>query len=223
MTEPAIKLRRTESRRTAARTSPAALLKTDDAFATTMLALAADAFGPECFQWTRSTLEDELCRKFGSAPSRSSLDRLMAAILVQTTNFFWRRTKTFVDIANVLGGARFDPTVVDPVTVAEAGWAVMEATLIHPHDDDPDEQPDEELVAFLEHLCRHEGYSVPPKVLTTVGVRGLSDSTHRAAGRQRADELDKLLADEMHELLDQLAGLSLEHGNASAAVAKLMG
>lgn len=209
-----------------ARTSPPPRpvdLASAEMFGASMLLLAADAFpdpGDEWWSWLEETLAEELGRVYKARPSDGNMDRLMAAIVVQTTDFFWASPAHFVNVANALAGSQADPGVFDPATVLESAWAVTEAFLI-----EPPAQVSDGVVAYLEEVCREEGYAVPPAALAAAGVRGADpaklDPEAARAARERAAEADRAVREELDEWIDQIASLPLRTANAARAADRL--
>src|SRR4051812_19317451 len=91
-------------------TSPDALrqlLRDPDTFATTLLVLFVDRYGMEAMEWHPRAIAAQLADDFGVAVPAFTLDKLMAAITVLTTDYFYKNLSRFIDLCNVLSGDSF--------------------------------------------------------------------------------------------------------------------
>lgn len=208
------------------------LVTAEDTFGAVIYLWALAELGPQFVDWhpaaIRKTAEERLRRELPDA----NFDRLMACVVIDTTDLFWTLARSFVDVANVLSGAEFDPTVFDPADVHESAWAVVEAHLIDP----PDEGQgfSKEVKTYLAVLLKAEGYTRLPDVFRMVEgfetrrvedlVDGESDPVREAAvagDTKKLLDLEEFLADGLRRLAGQLLALPLAPDARKRIVARL--
>jgi hypothetical protein len=147
-----------------------------DTFATPLFAGALAVFGQAMLPhkdedgteqpgWSAETLLLELEDLLNCNVPQVSLDKIMAAIVITTTDRFYSSVEDFIAIANTLRGSVFDPTVFDPATTEECAWAVAEATLLWP---DAELQFASGIVTYIQKVLEFEGYQQVPKSLSAV-------------------------------------------------------
>lgn len=202
------------------------MLTSEDTYATVLLVFFVDRYGMEALDWHPGAIKLQLQQDFGVQLSKSTLDRLMAAIAVVTTNAFFRDTPQFIELCNVLAGDDFDPTVFEPADSAEMAWAVAEAMLLFPPEDP---MPfSDEIRGYVGKVLKDEGYVRPPKILRfatdadfveQIKYDFTSDPEMFQAiyknQSEKADEIDVLVMDNLQELLTQLTSLPLHNGDTS--------
>lgn len=98
-------------------------------FATSLLALAIDDFGTECFEWEPQTIRSEIVTHYKVTVPQVNMDKLLAMITVMNTDLFYTSVETFTHVANALNGDTVDFRMWDPPDPAEAAWAITEVTL----------------------------------------------------------------------------------------------
>lgn len=214
----------------------AQFLTTDEAYATTMLVLCWDAFahmpgterGDEWMQWHPGAMRRNIDETFGTKVSTGNFDRLMAAISVLTSDDFFQDVKAFIPLANVLAGSEFAPDEFDPADSAECAWAVSEALLINPPEDDDKPTFCDEIRRYIGYVLRDEGYITPPDVLR-IAIDGdfsakvtydfgddpiMFGAIHQVQTGKTA-EIESVIREQLLELAEQLQSLPLKHGNTS--------
>ena len=205
------------------------VLADPETYATTLLAMVADLYGTELFQWHPTTIRLQLSQDIGPV-DKQALDKLMAGISLVTSNEFYRRLPYFVQVCNILSGDDFDPTLFDPADVMECAWGVTEATLISPVEDG--ERPDDEIVAYVRQMLDIEGYVRVPAILRRFAGVGDAQSLDYADDPEmfqalvetqtaKAQEVDDIVHESLSDLLGQLTALPLRTGDASSVIENL--
>lgn len=217
------------SRRQSRREHLQQLLTSDGVYGTTLLVYLIDRYGTEALEWHPKTLRDELSQSIGATLPKYALDRLMAAIAVVTSNFFYKSLPRFLTLANVLAGDDFDPSVVDLVDVDDAAWAVTEAVMLAPPEEgEPAPTFDQEIKGYLERKLLQEGFVRPPEVLKDIVGRDFVDRLRFNFGEEpamfqamyqaqedKANEVDSIISENLAELVGQLESLPLDEGDVS--------
>lgn len=201
-----------------------ALFTDEDAYGTTLLVLALDGLGMECLEWHPMTLRTELETQFGCRMSDANFDKLMAALTIVTTDLFFRDVPRFIQLANALVGDSFDPTVFDPADSLECAWAITEALLLSPPEE---EEPfSDDVRAYVAFVLKNEGYVTPPDILKIALDADFSaqvqydfaDDPEMFQGiyevqQGKTAEVETVIRDSLTELLGQLQTLPLQQGN----------
>jgi len=144
------------------------LIQSDEVFASTLLLLAVDRFGPEIVDeggscLTPETLRHEFLAQFGCALPDDNLGKLMAAFSVLTSDALYRGLPSFLFTVHGLLGDGTDWSYAEPIDAEDLAWAVMEAMLLWP----PEEGDlfDPQIVAYCRASMKREGLMSPPAVL----------------------------------------------------------
>lgn len=202
-----------------------------DTFATSLLVLAIDHYGTEIIDWLPVTLQAEIEEDFDVELPQANLDRLMAGLVLLSTDTFYKSLPDFVAICNVLSGDLYDPAQWDPADASEVAWGITEAALISPPDDDPPFMP--EITGYIERVLDQEGILSTPGVLRTI-VRESRDvypddfsddpGLYQAVlqfSYMKTEEINRLVHDRLMALTDQLQSLPLRHGDTAPIVQRL--
>lgn len=209
-----------------------------NSFATTLLTLFIDTYGTEAFDWDPKTIESEIESDYGIKLPRSIFDRLMAAISIVATDGFFQSLPDFINLCNVLSGDSFDPTVFDPADAGECAWAMTEALMLSPPDDNEEEPFNQEIVDYISEVLKSEGILTPPDILK-VGLRkdykeivekvryDFSDDPEMFQAifeteKGKTEDINDLVKARLAALVQQLEKLPLANGDASGAAKKLM-
>lgn len=200
------------------------VLRSEDTYATTLLIVFLDQFGIEALDWSPETIKLELQDEFQTEISSSTLDRLMAAITVVTTDDFYRRLPYFIQLCNVLSGDDLDLATFDPADASEIAWGMTEALLLFPPEDSNPFSA--EIQHYIGQVVSAEGIVNPPDVLAiglqeTKTVDPIGDyaddpemySALYAGDQERVNEIKEMLQDNLRELFSQLKSLPLREGN----------
>lgn len=207
-------------------------LKDRETYATVLLVIALDTFGPDCLTWTRETIQAEFLDDWNIVLPPVNLDKIMAAISILTTDLFFKNLSHFIQICNVLCGDTFDPFEFDPATVAEMAWGITEALLLFPPDED--EPFSDDIRYYIGARLQYEGMAKPPSILRIARHdKDLSDALDEYAdqpefqaqvrgGRiDRSAQIDKSVKENIQDLLDKVQSLPLTNGDAKKAVDEL--
>lgn len=221
-----------------------ALLLAEETYAFVLLCLVLDAYPPAgtddpedqgVLGWSPQNIRMQLEKDFALKLPQITLDKIMAAIEVLTSNRFYKDVRTFLDVCNIFAGDEFDPTTFNPADPGEVLWGVTEACVIYPPNQDPeDTEFSEEVRGYIGETLQTEGITDPPDVLR-LGLR--SDVANRIRSEYADDpemyaaiwqeqqgkqsELADMLRRNLAEMAMQLQLLHLEHGKTEAVLAQL--
>jgi len=205
--------------------NPAKIFSDPDAFGTSLLVactqvLAGKDEDPLGFlQWDPETiwLEVNVLEKM----PQHNFNKLMAAIRLVVSDEFRVSLPTFVETCNILFDGRHDPRVFDPATADEIAWALVEATLLWPPDDE-DGEFHSEIQAYIEEMVKREGLVSPPdsvllavpemKDQWAVVQEAFSDDPEmfgavQGANREKVSDINEMVLERLQLLLQQLAGM----------------
>lgn len=213
------------------------ILTSEDTYATTMLLLAVDQWPPNpddeiqeplCFQWTPQTLRYEIEQTWDVQLPQENLDKLMAAISIVKTDFFFKDEDRFIKLCNILSGSSFDPTVFDPADSVECAWGITEALLLSPPDEDDPEPFSDNVRRYVGFVLREEGYVTAPDILRIALDADFSaqvtynwaDDPEMFQGiyavqQDKTKEVEEIIKGSLLELLGQLKALPLQHGDTA--------
>jgi hypothetical protein len=107
-----------------------------ETFASVLLTLFIDKFGTEGLQWDPATIAMEIEEDFHVELPQQSMDKLMVAIQLLTTDRFFKSLPDFINFCNILDGDTYNPDMWDPADAEEVAWGITEALLISPPDDE---------------------------------------------------------------------------------------
>jgi hypothetical protein len=138
-----------------------------EAFATTLLALAIDEFGTECFEWEPETIRLEISDLYNVEIPGVNMDKLLGLMTAMSTDLFYRSVETFTHVANALNGSEANFQLWDPVEADEAAWAISE---IYLNDPPPrgktlTELYSEDVRRYLGVILEEEAIITPPDLL----------------------------------------------------------
>lgn len=148
----------------------------------------------------------------------------MAAICILTSDDFYKNLPRFIQLCNVLADDTFNPLVFDPADSFEMAWAITEAMLLSPPEED--EPFTDEIRYYIGHMLSEEGVVNPPDVLR-IAIQDVSiedplagdteDPTMYAAfyesQRSKSEEITAMLKQQINELFEQLQSLVLSEGD----------
>jgi len=212
------------------------LLNTDTP-ATVLLVLASDLLGPELLTWDPETIRMELEEAAGCKVSTASLNKLMAAIEIVTTDSFYRDLPSFIRLCNALYNGTLGLDTWDPADASEVAWGITEALLLWPPAPQEEEPFDHKIVEYIGHALKDEGIMQPPDVLQLgllpediwSKVQGaFSDDPTMFAmiyqvEKAKTDEINKMVKERLRLLLTLLDELTLDTGDAKSSVQKMLG
>lgn len=155
------------------------MLENEDAFATSLLAIALDEYGTDVLSWDPETLWMELAEDFSARIPRVNKDKLQALITCYTTNLFFVSLEFFITTCNVLSGAEANFSKFDPADSEEIIWAVYEIMLNTSIDRDKNDKEDyhfsHEIRRYMGIALENDGVFDPPDVLR---VAEMTDRTN---------------------------------------------
>jgi len=204
----------------------------DESYGSTLLVMLVDAYGPDALEWHPQTIKMQVKDDFDVELPQSLCDRLMAAIAVVTTNYFYADLKRFCYICEALSGNEIDPDVFDPPDVKECAWGLSEGVLLNPPDDG--ETFAEDIQHYLASILEAEGFIRPPRIFRHIlgdsfreqMVMDFSDDKDLAAAvwkmqEQKTQEVDDMVRDGMRDLVMQISSLPLRTGDARDLVKRM--
>lgn len=205
-----------------------------EATATTLAVLFLDRFGTAGLEWDPETVAEEVEDEEGVALPVPNRDRLLAAITVLTTDFFYHDVRAFETLCNVLCGSTFDPHVWDPAEAAECAWGITEVLLLETLVFGPPDEPgpfSPAVTAYVREATRRAGIADPPDVLAVGGrpARAAADYSDdpplaaemAAASAGRAAAVTAVVRGRLGMLIDQLEELPLSSGTATEVASQL--
>jgi len=203
-----------------------------ESYATTLLVLFVDRYGTEGLEWHPETIAMQVGQDFAVEVPRVNMDRLLAAITLVTTDYFYKRLSVFNDTCNVLSGDDFNPGVYQPADAADCAWGTTEALLICPPDE---EEPfTDEIRHYVGRILRAEGYVQAPDILRIALDADLSDQVRdtfaddpemfqalHESQTAKTQECEQLIRENLERLLTQIEQLPLVTGSADQLRDKL--
>lgn len=210
-----------------------ALLLTEETFSLVLLLLVVDMYGAEVFNWAPETIRRELEEDFRIKLPKVSLDKVMAAVTLVTTNYFSKDVTKFIEICNILAGDDFEPSEFEPADAAEILHGVSEAALIWPFDDESsDFSP--EVREYVAQVLKAEGITHPFDVLRIASESdteaiinsefsddpAMFSAIYESQNSKRKDMLD-VLRSNMSALRQQLELLPLRNGEKGSTLKRL--
>jgi hypothetical protein len=210
------------------------LWKSPDTFASVLLAAYLDRFGTEALDWDPTTATLEIEDEFDVDLPQESLDKLMVAIQILTTDRFYRNLPDFIAFCNVLSGDEYRPDMWDPADAEEVAWGITEALVIYPPEDDDLEPFNEEIRTYIGSVLDAEGIINPPDILrialrqarVSPSVEDFSDDPTMFNAvydleEGKKEDINRAIITRTQMLSDQFSQLQLVNGKTDA-VAKLL-
>jgi hypothetical protein len=205
----------------------AGLARSEEVFASTLLAAAIDLFGTEVYDdagqlRAPGTFALEFQQRLGFPLPEENLGKLIAAFAVVTSDALYRNLRSFLCTVHGLLGDGTDWSYAEPVDTDDLAWALTEAFLLWPPFPEDEESGtfDAETTAWCRALMKREGLLFPPAVL----VFAKDENQALAAGQfdddillgqtERTEEINALVEQQQQALYAQLA--SLEIGQVTA-------
>lgn len=205
-----------------------------ETFATVLLTLFLDRFGTEALEWDPSTIALEIEEEFDVHLSQMSLDKLMTAIHVLTTDRFFKSLPDFIAFCNVFGGDTYNPGVFDPADAEDVAWGITEAMLIAPPEDNEPEPFSDEIRGYIGGVLDKEGIINAPDVLRIAlrkarispSIGDFSDDPEMFSAiydveAGKTEDINQTIKTKTQILAAQLAALQLTNGTTKQ-VAKML-
>lgn len=205
-----------------------------ETFATVLLTLFLDKFGMEALEWDPATIALEIEEEFNVDLPQLSLDRLLVAIQILTTDRFYKNLPDFIAFCNTLDGDEFNPHTFDPADAEEVAWGITEALMLSPPDEDDKEPFSDEIRSYIGAVLDKEGLINAPDVLKIAlrsarispSIEDFSDdpemfSAVYALEEGKNEDINQAIKLKLQLLIAQLGALNLENGNTAEVVAML--
>lgn len=189
-------------------------------FSSSLVALFIDAYTTEAIEWHPAAIRLQLEEDVSVRIPQVTLDRLMAGLVILSTNTFYQNLPTFVHICNVMSGDELDAETFDPADPLEMAWSVTEAMMLYP-DVGPDPFSDE-IKAYMGATLDQYGYSKPPRSLGmatslpsgVIDIESVEDDpvmmqAYLKTQVDKSREVDLIVEDSIGRLTDQLASLPI--------------
>lgn len=211
------------------------LLAAEETYATPLILLLLDQYGTESLSWSPATIRMELEQDFQLKLPKLTLDKIMAATTILTTNYFYKDVTRFVEICNILAGDDFQPDEFEPADAAEMLIGITEALLLYPPNGDPeDTEFSAEIQEYIKQILREEGILKPFDVLkfamsddsaSKVDADYADDPEMYSAiyqmQQEKTGDLRTIYLENMQALMDQLRVLPLRNGSTEVVVRQL--
>ena len=207
------------------------LLRDDDAFATSLLAVCLDKYGTDVFEWDPKTLRLSVEEDFGVDLPPINGDKLQSLILVYTTDLPYVSVEAFNHVCNVLSGSEANFRMWDVLSPEEAIWGMYEMSLNVAIDLGPSERPPEyshEVRRYLGVILKNDGIFEPPDILRIAEMEDSDKDIEQwaddpvmfnaAFDKQRTEKarLLEFVGTRLLELLQELNGLPLHDRDAES-------
>lgn len=211
-------------------------LGADETYATVLLLIVADTYGQEALEWSPTTLRMQLEEDFSVKLPSGNLDKIMAAITVVTTNYFYQDPTRFVELCNVFSGDDAEHDEFDPADVSEILWGISESFLLWPPeegDDSYDTKFSAEILEYIRQTLTEEGFLKAPDVL---GVSGLDETSFvrdtwsddpemyqaiHELHQHKMQDMKFFLHSNFRDLHQQLEALPMEEGDKAALMKRV--
>lgn len=211
------------------------LLLANESFATPLILLCLDKYGMDLLEWAPETIRMELEADFQLKLPAASLDKIMAAVTILTTNYFYKDVTRFIDLCNILAGDTFQPDTFDPADLSEMLLGITEAMLLWPpNDDKEDTEFSAEIREYISQVLGLEGILKPFDVLqlafsgdqaAKVDAAYSDDPEMYSAiyktQQSKTGELRSVYLENMSDLAMQLELLPLQHGTTEGVAQQL--
>lgn len=205
-----------------------------ETFGSVLLTLFLDRFGTEALEWDPATVAMEIEEEFDVDLPQLTLDRLMVAIQILTTDRFFKNLPDFITFCNVLDGDIYNPDTFDPADAEEVAWGITEALLISPPDDEDPEPFTDEIRAYIGATLDREGIINAPDILR-IALRAARVSPNMEefsddpmmfnaiydveAGK--TEDINESIRLKTRLLVAQLSALQLTNGNTDTVIKML--
>lgn len=208
--------------------------RSPETFASVLLAAYLDAFGTEALDWDPTTATLEIEQEFDVDLPQGSLDKLMVAVQLLTTDKFYRGLPDFITFCNVLSGDEYRPDMWDPADAEEVAWGITEAMIIYPPEDNELEPFNDEIRAYIGAVLDSEGLMNPPDILrialrtarVSPNMEDFSDDPAMFNAvydleEGKKEDINQTIINRTKRLADQFAALKLQNGKTEEMVTLL--
>lgn len=200
--------------------------KSRETFASVLLTLFLDQFGPEGLEWDPSTRVLEIEEDFDVDLSQQNFDKLETAIQILTTDRFQKSLPDFIAFCHVLNGDLYHPNTFDPADAEDVAWAMTEALLISPPEDNDPEPFSDEIRGYIGGVLDKEGIINAPDILRVAlrkarvspSIQDFSDDPEMFHAiydveSGKTEDINETIRTKTQILAMQLAALNLQNGN----------
>jgi hypothetical protein len=200
--------------------------KSRETFASVLLTLFLDRFGPEGLDWDPATRVLEIEEEFDVDLSQQACDKLETAIQILTTDRFHKSLPDFISFCHVLNGDRYHPNTFDPADAEDVAWAMTEGLLISPPEDHETDPFSDEILAYIGGVLDKEGIINAPDILRVAlrkarvspSIGDFSDDPEMFHAiydveSGKTEDINETIRTKTQILAMQLAALKLQNGN----------
>lgn len=178
-------------------------LEDETLFGTTALILVLKHFGIDVLNWDPETIKLEL-KDLKVNINYKVFNRLMAAIGIVATDFYWRDLDSFVITCNALLSGSNSTLFEDPATVYEMAWSLIESNVLVKDQNIFDGK----IKQYMIERLKFEGFLRPPKIFS---ITGIPMSLEIPAEATSNPDFVKLLYDKQKEKEEDLAAFSKDN------------
>ena len=185
----------------------------------------------EALSWDAATITLEIEEEFDVELPQLSLDKLLVAVQLLTTDQFFKSLPDFINFCNVLCGDTYRPDMWDPADAEEVAWGITESLLISPPDDEDPEPFTEEIRAYIGAVLDSEGIINAPDILRVAlraarispSIQDFSDDPQMFSAvydveAGKTEDINQSIRLKTGLLIKQLAALDLQNGNTESVV-----
>ena len=140
-------------------------LKSEDTFATVLLAILLDNFGTDLFEWEADTIKLEIMANYGIEMPDVNHDKIWSLIVVLTTNQFYVSWELYMAICSALMNQEPDFSSFAPADPEELAWGVTEVLLNDPPDPKDPPEFSNEVERYTGVILHQNSIMEPPKQL----------------------------------------------------------
>lgn len=140
------------------------LFKSAEAHMTPLIVAMRVEYGDEFLDWTPESIRLSVLEDFGVEIPVTNLNRIMAGISLLQSQDFYSDLPTFIRLCNVIADDSFDLSTFDIATCVEMAWAITEAMLLAPPEDE-DNAFSKDIRYYIGEMATREGIINPPDVL----------------------------------------------------------
>lgn len=204
-----------------------------NSFATTLVTLLIDTFGTEAATWAPETISLEIRDEAYSVLPAINIDKLMAGIMLITSDEFYVSLPVFNELCIVLNGGYMPMHTTELASVEDCAWGITEALLLSPPEDPDSFSAD--IKAYIGKALKNEGIIQAPPILGfAAGEKNLADKVNYdfsddedlftdiwQAEKDKTNDIDKYIKQRLQSLLIQIVSLPLMNGSTKELTKKL--
>lgn len=206
------------------RNSVAGLLKSEDIFATTLLAVILDNYGAAALNWEGYTIEKELHDDFDVILPKINIDKFEALRVAITTDQFFNDPLTFNLCCEALCSEHVSKDHPELVTPEHMAWGITEVVANYDKKDLPKFSDDVRRMIGLS--CFNHGLHTFPDVLK-IGIPPekndlaiASDDismldAYATSQKEHTSGVTDYVTHNLHQMINQLNSVHLEHRDVS--------